>query len=206
MQKSVRPEMPRIERASPHDSKMLADILSDSFLDDPVLNWVIPDKQLYPAFYRMLIDKSFAQYNHMYKESAERGAALWLPPGATFHIPMGFSQLWLTLRLVMSRGLGVLSRLEAVQQATARHHPDFPHYYLQSVGTRQAHQGQGVGSALLKAVLPRCDAQQMPAYLESSNEKNVPLYERHGFEIQAQETLGEAGPHMWFMLRQPRQD
>jgi ribosomal protein S18 acetylase RimI-like enzyme len=44
-------------------------------------------------------------------------------------------------------------------------------------------QGRGLGSALLKAGLARCDAEGAAAYLESSNPKNVPLYERHGFEV-----------------------
>ena len=55
MQEEALPEMPLIERARRHDSSLLADILSDSFLDDPVMNWVIPDRRLYPGFYRMLI-------------------------------------------------------------------------------------------------------------------------------------------------------
>ena len=30
-------------------------------------------------------------------------------------------------------------------------------------------------------VARRCDAETKPAYLENSNAKNTPLYERHGF-------------------------
>ena len=80
-----------------------------------------------------------------------------------------------------------------------------PHYYLQSVGARQTAQGQGVGSALLKQVTPLCDRDGVPAYLESSSERNVPLYERHGFEVFHAEPVGDGGPTMWFMLRSPRE-
>lgn len=195
---------PIIDRVGPEHTAMLADIFSDSFDADPVMNWIIPETQLYPGFYRMMIDQLFGQHNHMYMDREQRGASLWLPPGVHFNLPMSAAQIVLMLRLVFKRGFSVLKRLENVQQVTGQYHPDFPHYYLQSLGARVANQGQGVGSALLKATLPRCDSQQVPAYLESSNERNVPLYERHGFEVIGEEALADGGPTMWFMLRQPQ--
>ena len=41
------------------------------------------------------------------------------------------------------------------------------------------------------------------AYLESSNPKNVPLYERHGFEVMGFVQPGDF-PGIYPMLRQPR--
>jgi ribosomal protein S18 acetylase RimI-like enzyme len=113
-------------------------------------------------------------------------------------------QVLLILRLVLTRGLKVIPRLQAVQETMEKYHPREPHYYLQSIGARQDCQGQGVGSALLKQVTPLCDADQLPAYLESSNAANVALYERHGFEVVNEERIGDDGPPMWFMLRPPR--
>ena len=86
-----------------------------------------------------------------------------------------------------------------------RRHPRVPHYYLHAIGALRDCQGQGLGSALLKHTTRRCDEEGMPAYLESSSPRNVPLYERHGFEVQAAEPLGEGGPPMFFMWREPRQ-
>lgn len=51
------------------------------------------------------------------------------------------------------------------------------------IGADPSRQGQGLGSALLKEGLKRCDADGVIAYLESSNPKNIPLYERYGFEV-----------------------
>jgi hypothetical protein len=40
-----------------------------------------------------------------------------------------------------------------------------------------------------------------PAHLESSNLKNVPLYQRFGFEVIEEIPLPEDGPTLWAMLR-----
>jgi ribosomal protein S18 acetylase RimI-like enzyme len=39
---------------------------------------------------------------------------------------------------------------------------------------------------LLAHLLARIDADGMPAYLESSNQRNLALYGRHGFEVTAE--------------------
>ena len=103
-------------------------------------------------------------------------AALWLPPGLApvvgEHAPM--------------------ERLEVLMQVGAlmeEFHPKETHWYLPMIGVDPSRQGQGYGSALLKAALKHCDADGLPAYLESSSPRNVPLYERHGFEV-----IGEIKP------------
>jgi GNAT superfamily N-acetyltransferase len=183
---------------------LLASILADSFLHDPVMNWVIPNTRLYQGFFHTLAEKLFLPHRHAYLEKNGGGAALWLPPGAPFDMPVTASQVLMILRLVLSRGPKVIPRLVAVQKTMEKHHPHQPHYYLQSVGARQSCQGRGIGSALLKHVTPLCDRDGVPAYLESSSERNVPLYERHGFEVLHREYIGGDGPPMWFMLREPR--
>ena len=43
-------------------------------------------------------------------------------------------------------------------------------------------QGKGIGSALWSVVLTVCDSQKVTTYLAATRPRNVPLYERHGFE------------------------
>ena len=43
-----------------------------------------------------------------------------------------------------------------------------------------------------------------PAYLESSSERNLPLYERNGFRVVGEiQALGQ-GPSIWRMWREPQ--
>ena len=107
-------------------------------------------------------------------------------------------------KLLLRKGPRPLLRIPQQGKVFDRHHPKDPHFHLVFVGCRKNAQGQGLGSAMIKRGTRICDEQRMPAYLESSNEKNVPLYQRHGFEIIAEESLPGGGPTVWFMWRDAR--
>lgn len=197
-------QAPEIQDGTTSETELMADILADSFSKDPIMNWVIPAPQLYRNFFRLIIDQIFLPRGIVHLEQGERGAGLWLPPGEKFNIPPGLGIVGLMTRLLLSKGPRPLMRIPQQAKLFDRHHPTEPHYHLLFVGCRQADQGRGVGSALLKRGIRICDEQRMPAYLESSNELNVPLYQRHGFEIIAQERLPGNGPKAWFMWREAR--
>jgi GNAT superfamily N-acetyltransferase len=96
----------------------------------------------------------------------------------------------------------LLSRLLGIN-ALENRHPVASHYYLVTMATDPTRQGQGIGSALLEAGLRRCDKTQMPACLEATAERNLPLYERHGFELCGTLTIPFGGPTVWLMWRSP---
>ena len=84
------------------------------------------------------------------------------------------------------------------------HHPEEPHWYLAIIGSDPTVRGTGLGQALMRSRLDRCDAEYAPAYLESSNPDNIPYYERFGFEVNGELRLPDGGPSLWPMWRQPR--
>jgi GNAT superfamily N-acetyltransferase len=81
------------------------------------------------------------------------------------------------------------------------HHPQAPHYYLQFIGVHPERQGTGIGSALLRAVLDRCDLEGAAVYLEA-DERSRHLYLKHGFEATTKLRLSE-GPSFFPMWREP---
>ncbi|MEH6582726.1 MAG: GNAT family N-acetyltransferase [Halioglobus sp.] len=195
---------PVIHDGQPQDLALLSDIFSDSFSLDPIMNWVIPMPQLYRDFFKLLIDGIYLPKGLCHLEDQGRGASLWLPPNQDFEMPLRFSLLSMVCRLIARKGLKPLKDMRAQGDFFAQHHPSEPHYYLQFIGVKQQHQGQGSGSALLKHGTRLCDEQQMPAYLESSNILNVPLYQRHGFEVIHEGAIPGGGPTAWFMWREPQ--
>ena len=52
----------------------------------------------------------------------------------------------------------------------------------QTLGSDALFQGKGIGSKLISHGIDRAETLNVPCYLESSNPRNVPFYERHGFK------------------------
>ena len=195
---------PTIRNAVPEDLDSLVDTLSDSFAEDPMFSWLFPSTQLYPFFFRMLVKEVYLPRGIVHIEDEGRAAALWLPPEQRLKTAPGLRLLRFGLKVLRMYGLRPLWRISQQSAVFARHHPKEPHYYLQFIGCNRSEQGHGLGAALLKEGTRICDERGMPAYLECSNPRNVPLYERHGFVVTSQQAVGKKGPMAWFMWRDPR--
>ncbi len=91
----------------------------------------------------------------------------------------------------------------AILEQAARYHPAQPHWYLPCIGVDPVHQGKAHGDALMTCALQHCDRDQVLAYLESTNPRNVSLYRRHGFEVLGAIQVGSSPP-LIPMLRPPR--
>jgi ribosomal protein S18 acetylase RimI-like enzyme len=125
------------------------------------------------------------------------GAALWLPPEVHPDEDMLITLLQRTgSAQVQKDGLAVIEQM-------GRHHPREPHWYLPLIGVDPSHQGKGYGSALLQHALISCDRNHTLAYLESSNPKNISLYEQHGFTLLGTIQVGTSPP-LFPMLRKPQ--
>jgi ribosomal protein S18 acetylase RimI-like enzyme len=176
------------------------DVIVLAFSADPAARWTWPDAHAYlehfPRFARAFGGAAFTHAS-AYCVADHSGAALWLPPG----VEPDESAL---VEIVTATAPGKLQAdIFAVLEAMGRHHPSEPHWYLPLIGVDPSRQGRGYGSALMRHALLACDRDGTLAYLESSNPKNVPLYERHGFEVLG--TIQEgSSPTIYPMLRKPR--
>lgn len=177
------------------------DTLTQAFVDDPPSRWLFPDADVYWRFFPVFAEKfggaAIAARTAIEIEDAA-GIALWLAPGGA-----GPDEAAL-MRLVEEsaqpqRHAGVLAVFEEMR----RRHPTEPHWYLPLIGVRPGRQGRGIGAALLSAGLRVCDIERLPAYLESTNPRNQPLYERHGFVAQEPIVVGDCPPIVP-MMRPPR--
>ena len=65
----------------------------------------------------------------------------------------------------------------------ARHEPKNQHWHLGPIGVLPSHQGQGIGSMLMKRFCMEVDACRADAYLETDVDKNVRFYEKFGFKV-----------------------
>lgn len=187
----------QIETANAADSDRLFETLILAFETDPLARWMSPELDDYrksaPDFMRAFAGRAIARGTAYYSENYS-GAALWLPPGTEpDEEAMGLTMLQPGRR-------ENLDDVVAMFEAMGSYHPDGPHWYLPIIGVAPSAQGRGLGSALMKHALLQVDREQLPAYLESSSPRNVPLYERHGFEVITTIQIG-ASPPVFPMLR-----
>jgi GNAT superfamily N-acetyltransferase len=146
-----------------------------------------------PRFVKAFGGRAF-EYGTAYITEGVRAAALWLPPGVEPDEATMGAVLEGALRPEIAEDLGVILK------GMAEHHPHEPHWYLPLVAADPNWIGQGLGALLMKHALRRCDEEGIAAYLESTNPRNISLYERHGFKIIGR-IQGGSSPVMMPMLR-----
>ncbi len=196
---------PTIRHATSADIDAIARTLANAFHDDPVKMHLVGGKPLtqekampfFAAFQKIQLP-----HGHVYTTDGHEAAAIWAPPDhwkIPFTTVLRHSPTFLKLYgLRLFGNLGVLSMMEKAHAEV-----DFPHYYLEIIGTDPSHQGKGHGAALIQPMVQRADDEGVGLYLESSKESNIAFYGRFGFEVRRALTL-KNGPQMWLMWRTPR--
>ena len=185
-----------------------AELLAQVFQSDPMMEFLVADssrmlnkpKRFYQANIRIGL-----LYGEVYATPTMDGIAVWLGPGNT---DFTFGQMLRSglLLSTLSMGLKSLARfmqsykvvMELTSQSISR-----PHWLLLFLGVEPSQQGKGIGGTLIQPILNQADAEGVPCYLESSNERNLTFYKRHGFKIVGDVQIAEDGPRMWAMLREP---
>jgi ribosomal protein S18 acetylase RimI-like enzyme len=194
-----------VRKARAEDVPRFAATLARAFDDDPPVQWVMPDAatrvpRLEQAF-ALYLRRLWIEQDVCFMTDDGAGAAAWELPGR-WKVPVS-GQLRLLapmLRIYRRETPRVLKALAALESG----HPEAPHYYLPFAGVLPERQGQGIGTALLRPVLDRCDAERVAAYLEATTPRNRELYARNGFEVTEEFTLGDGSPPLWRMWRAPR--
>jgi GNAT superfamily N-acetyltransferase len=188
----TRPSNPSVRLAATGDIPAITSMLVRAFDDDPVSNYMFAGRRRrllgLHSFFTSELRHNYLPHRQVYVTEDLSGAALWGPPDRARHPVLS----WHTVR-----ALQLLFTVEGL-------HPAEPHWYLFTLGTEPERQGHGVGSALLRAMLTQIDEAGEPAYLESSKERNVPLYARFGFQVIHQIPARSGSPPIWRMWREPR--
>lgn len=190
-----------VREMRPEDRDGAVRALTIAFKDDPVNRWIgsRPERDA-------LLWQTMLKYIHAgsaidlaWHGARVVGVAVWDQPG--HKVP------W--LMQVRSgphflRALGSEARKgPIIDKWLEAYRPKQPHWYLAHLGAVEG--GRGIGSALLGYRLARIDADPVRlAYLESSNARNLPLYERFGFtETSLIDGGPDGAPPIWGMLRPP---
>lgn len=190
-----------IRPATGVDRRALLDVLTEAFVDDPLVAWLFPAAEergrLQAQYYRSLLLDPAAE---AYMIGNREGAAVWqvLQARATSEEQPDVPQTG------QASGFGASgARLQALGQALAQRHPDEPHLYLAVMGVVGGRQGAGLGTAMLRHRLERADAAGLGTYLEASSPRSRALYLRYGFEDLGEPVRVDDSPLLWPMWRRP---
>jgi GNAT superfamily N-acetyltransferase len=187
------------------DVPTISKAMARAFFDDPVVgHWCFADEsrrmRRLERLFELFLHRVYLTHDECHTTDELVGGAFWLPPGTWKMGPV--AELRLIARMATFTHGATPRILQALSTIEAKH-PHEPHYYLQFAGVEPDRQGQGIGSQLLRPVLERCDREGVPAYLEATSERNVALYERHGFALVDKISLPHGGPPLWRMWREP---
>lgn len=192
--------MAKITIGRPEDKVRLLQTIVLGFAADPMARWATPDAAVY-LDRRVEFFDAFggAAFDHGTAFVADDGAAVatWLPPG------VGSDGDRLSAILAEQTPASRRGEMDALFAKMELFHLAEPHWYLPLIAADPARQGQGLGTALMEAAIARIDPDGRPAYLESSNPRNIPLYERFGFESVG-EIRTETSPVLTPMVRPGR--
>ena len=201
-----------VRTATISDIEVVATIAAAGFFDDPIFTWVFPDAKtrrhkLHAMFSGLARDYFPSRGTvHVLDDTA---VAFWREPGFDPAAPRDDGEAILEVPEAPSEEIPFsgdeLERLGAMVTAMDENHPhDRDHWYLNVLTTSPERQGRGLGGQLLSRVLRDCDADGLPAFLESSNPRNMSLYRRHGFEEVGEVRIADGAPCMYPMWREPK--
>jgi ribosomal protein S18 acetylase RimI-like enzyme len=196
---------PAVRPATASDVPAIVAMLVRAFDDDPVANFMFAGdgrrRRGLKSFFSIQLRREYLAYRHVYTTDQLDGVAVWGPPDRRRQGLRELLQLLPTAPFLVSsrtdKALRLLFEIDSL-------HPKEPHWYLATLGTEPARQGRGVGSTLLGTLLAKADEDGLPAYLESSKERNVSFYGRFGFEVIEEHRSKVGSPPIWLMWRDPR--
>lgn len=188
--------------------KAAGELLARALHDDSFYIHLIPDntqrkKKLAHLFESVVCSGLY--YGEVYATSAKlEGVAVWRSPGNTE------LSVWKQIRvgmlsLVFKLGWKAISRDQsAVRYESSVHErrAPFPHWYLNAIAVDPPFQGKGYASRLLRPMLARIDKEHLPCYLETENEKNLPIYEHYQFKVVHDAIIPGTAVRQWAMLRE----
>ncbi len=194
--------MPAVRQAEPSDRSSVLSTATLAFAADPVNRWYLPDADRFLTYFPKVVESFLDQSieaGACFVTAGGEGAAIWLPPGVSG------DEAAMQAILAEAAPPELQEPLGALFSAFENYHPhDADCWYLPVIGVDPAHQGEGIGAALMKHATTTLVEQGALSYLESSTPRNVPLYQRFGFEIMDQIPFGDSGGIVTPMLRQRR--
>jgi ribosomal protein S18 acetylase RimI-like enzyme len=200
----------KVTAAASSDLEQTVGCLANAFAQDPITGFLLQTGPGYQErvarFFSLLLRARMALNMPVLvaRDSVSIFGAAMGNSTASPPWPAALEEEWSNLETVAP---GFNDRAATYDEIAQKSQPPRPHYYLGVIGTSPATQGLGIGKRLLESFCDLSASDQLSSgvYLETANPLNVRFYERAGFAVTGQGSLG--GGNLWCMfLRQERRD
>jgi len=188
-------------RIGSDERPVLVDVLVAAFEGDPWFRWRYPGHD-YPArareWFDLVAGLVWGRADAWLTEHDD-AAAIWVRPG----VKLAAAEDLVRVAALIERQHGKRApEVVAALGASLSSEPEVPHALCLYVGVRPERQSRGLGREVMEPALERCDRDHVPAFLNSTNARNVPFYERLGYRSTS---VTEVAPGIVFrsMLREP---
>lgn len=179
-----------------------------AFAEDPMMLWIFGDKQFYTDK-GMAVIKTWVKYCVLYGKAIRtnnfEAVAIFRKPGDT---KLSF---WRMFRAGMLKAPNLLGKEgfkrlmhfeETLTQAKAKNLGNRRYWYWWMIGTKPESQKQGFGQALMAYSFDLARRDNLPIYLETSNENSLQIYLYKGFKILSKHPLGNSEVIITSMIRE----
>ena len=171
-------------KAAYNDKAIVASILANSFNNNQSVNYIVIQDRRKVARLKALMEYSFDVcflFGDVFLTDDKKGCALIVYPDKK---KTTLKSLLLNAKLVLRcTGLYNVKKVMKREAAVSGVHPDGLIYYLWFIGVTDAEQGKGIGSQLLDFIVKEGRIQKRILCLETSTQRNIPWYQKKGFQI-----------------------
>ncbi len=179
-------------REATYDQKTLViNILTEAFEDNKSIKYTVGTRSGQERRINFLMDYCFEicwKYGKVYLSPDNRGCALVLYPDQKkttyWSIKKDLQLLFNAIRLLN------IPRILEREKMIKRYQFKGYGYYLWFIGVKKSHQGKGIGSDLMNAIIAEAELLDRIIYLETSTLKNIVWYQSFGLKIYHEIHLG----------------
>jgi GNAT superfamily N-acetyltransferase len=182
-------------------------LIAAAFSPAPMMAFLFPDAErralLLPQFFVAMTRLAIRTGKAIGLGHPLQAVALWLPPVGESPPEEVVSESGVPAFIALLdeaetvRIEALATQLEAMVQRSLTG----PHWYLAYAAVAPEHQGQGLGTALVRDTLDQLAPTGLPCYLESADETNLRFYERLDFRIVDADLVPDSQLRVWVLRR-----
>lgn len=177
-----------MRKATKKDISRIKDILSKSFAENKSANYVLKNKNKLPDLFDYSISKGFL-FGDIWINDDNTACAILIDPKRKKD---SLQSIWLDIQL--AEGVIGISRIKKVMKKETVTNDTLPknldYIHLWFLGVDPSVQGKGIGGKFLTELIEKYSSFKSAMCLETSTLRNLPFYEKNGFEVYSIKNFG----------------